>query len=488
MFSNVRKFLSYGETTQGSGPQFSTEVEASFDSPSSSSDALGGRSLNQLLGDTPVDWDAVMSRLEACPRELAKPKFYAENTALCAAIERDAPLSVLRLLLVLSPASAHDVHWHTGSTPLFLAVSRSRSDRDSEVTQLILEAYPPAARRRVFDGFLPLHAARDAGTAKLLLEAFPAAVGWKTGHGCLPLHRVVYGCDSDAEVARILIEEGVSQKLGGSRGGGGVFMKDQTGVTPLEAVFRTFALVFDTIASCPDVGEVQSVSNLSLLSPLARRKWDKLSIVVEAAYQAKARDKNLANDEFKFRILHSVIELGAPDLVIQYALFTNRHQCMEYDELGRSALCVAAARKETPARIIAMLLDPKNGGNLSAAGKIDKFGRLPLHYAIASGRPYDNATKAIIKAAPQALQTRDSITHLYPFMMAAVGKHSDINWVYNFLTEVPDLVQPLAMGIETVNQQVSTNCIVNFLEARPALILLPLAPIAINIIVNVFLQ
>ena len=142
-------------------------------------------------------------------------------------------------------------------------------------------------------------------------------------------------------------------------------------------------------------------------------------------------------------------------------------------------------RGGTSSRTIKMLLNRRNGGHSSAAGKLDMLGRLPLHHAVVSRRQYDNAIKAIIKAAPQALEIKDGITHLYPFMMAAVGKDSDIDLIYRLLAEAPGLMEPLVAQTEKKNQQISTWRMFHYFEAIPMWILLPLVAVTLNIIAEI---
>ena len=477
MLSSLRSFLGYGN-----------EDGSSLSDKALSRNELIGRTYFELFEDHPVDWDAVYSRLEICPSEASIPAYNSGLSPLCAAIERDAPPTVIRLLLTLNPSSTSDVQGHTRLTPLFRAVARTRANQGSEVARLVLDAHPAAARLPIFSGDLPLHAARDAETAKVLLGAFPAAVGKKNRLGCLPIYRATYAGDSNAEVVKTLIEAGVAQRLGGFHGGGGVFVENEKGESPL-------TVIFDTVANGPDANEFRSVSDLLLLSPSAKNTWDKLGAIVVAASLAKARMKNVTAEKFNFKVLNSVIELGAPDQVVHCALNTNHQECMEFNELGQSTLCIAAMRKETPTSIIKMLLEQENGGNIAAC-KMDNFGRLPLHYAVASGRLYDDAMRAIIKAAPQALEIRDGITHLYPFMMAGLEKHCDIDLIYRLVTEAPGLLQPLSTGLsqphaaklDKKEQRISMKRLFSYVEAAPMWILYPLAPVAINMIACFLVQ
>jgi len=71
------------------------------------------------------------------------------------------------------------------------------------------------------------------------------------------------------------------------------------------------------------------------------------------------------------------------------------------------------------------------------------------HYvALEAGKPLDTGIFPMIQAYPQAIEIRDTATHLYPFMMAAVAaaasddddEESTLNTVFQLLLMQPQLV------------------------------------------------
>lgn len=414
-----------------------------------------GATLTQILDVDPVHWDTFQTRITSHPDEAASPCTPTGQTPLCAAIDRDAPLQVIAGILSAHPRAARDlVHAYSRLTPLYLAVARGASP---DVVRLVLNAYPAAASQPVFNGCLPLHASADVETARMLIEAFPRGVGWRNEQGYLPLHRVSYAADSTPDVVELLIAEGRRQNLGGKNGGGGVFMKTAQGITPLSAVCCT-------ITGGIEVDEFRSISDCSLLSRSARIKLGKLTAIVRAASDANATrnttrvwpwtksvgsQADQKESESKFRILHSVIKLNCPSLLISHVLRANPSQCREFDSMGRSALSLAAQRRDATDTIVAALLDPKLGGYPRAAATADRSGRLPLHYAASSRRSFDAAIRAIIEAAPGALEVKDGQSGLYPFMTAAVGNDSDVDLTYNLLRESPWLVSMPSLNNST---------------------------------------
>ena len=73
---------------------------------------------------------------------------------------------------------------------------------------------------------------------------------------------------------------------------------------------------------------------------------------------------------------------------------------------------------------------------------LDREGNLPLHVLIGSGCNYSNKRmKMLIDIEPKALETRDGVRGLYPFMSAASCETKcDLDTVYELLRQTPHLV------------------------------------------------
>lgn len=72
-------------------------------------------------------------------------------------------------------------------------------------------------------------------------------------------------------------------------------------------------------------------------------------------------------------------------------------------------------------------------------GYKDKAGRLPIHVAAVRNLKWEAGTKQIMKVNYKALQVKDKETGMYPFMLAAVGRRSDLDSVYGLLRHSPTL-------------------------------------------------
>uniref|UniRef100_A0A7S2L756 Uncharacterized protein n=1 Tax=Leptocylindrus danicus TaxID=163516 RepID=A0A7S2L756_9STRA len=79
----------------------------------------------------------------------------------------------------------------------------------------------------------------------------------------------------------------------------------------------------------------------------------------------------------------------------------------------------------------------------SSAGIPDANGKLPLTIAIeyfeTNGLSYEVGVKTIADCAPNAIRTRDLVTHLYPFMSATLA--GDTSLTFELLRRYPDVVK-----------------------------------------------
>ena len=60
--------------------------------------------------------------------------------------------------------------------------------------------------------------------------------------------------------------------------------------------------------------------------------------------------------------------------------------------------------------------------NPQAASKPDRYGNLPLHVSLHTGKTWNAGVKEIFEAAPYAIDVRDHKSQQYPFMIAAYKK------------------------------------------------------------------
>jgi hypothetical protein len=159
-----------------------------------------------------------------------------------------------------------------------------------------------------------------------------------------------------------------------------------------------------------------------------------------------------------FRVVHSAIFLGneCPETFLRLALslhpeqasmkmehYTPKdckarklvlpwmtHRLLAYVDVDGLPLHVAAGHRcsmsaETLRRLIAAY--PR------AAKTLNKKKELPLHVALQRGRKWNEGLQDLAEAAPEALTTRDLNHHMYPFMLASVGKTHNLDAAFGLL-------------------------------------------------------
>lgn len=383
------------------------------------------------LTDTAIDWELVASRAREAPQELRHRDAVRNHTALFLAIQRDAPPFVIKTFLQLYPEAARHVQ-RLGLAPLHLSVARGSP---VEVVRYILEAWPEASSKPMSDGCVPLHFVRDIETARILLEVNPRALFITNNASYLPLHRIATAAYASAELLQLLI------------------------VTPGTLSERRHQLNARTVHGMTPLQAVCEMVERDILQgvPVCPLKWDKLVILARAADKCQQHGV-----DFNFCLLHALLRrANLPFRVIRYTIQTHPEQVSKVDNQGRSALCIAASRIETPSQTLGLLL--KDPWMRSMATTVDSLGRCPLHYAAASGRSFDDGLGLIWKAAPLVLTIPDPQTGLYPVLLASLANSIETgetrqNTIFCLLRETPWLIPRTKRFAESRSSVIRAGC------------------------------
>lgn len=171
--------------------------------------------------------------------------------------------------------------------------------------------------------------------------------------------------------------------------------------------------------------------------------WRTYEFFLRLTYHCSYRDPPPGRS--KWRILHSLGSVPSPHHFVRCAIKLYPWQLRERDEDGylplqlaamcqrprgidenqywlpqginKKALYVRCLREDrVHDNTISIFLE----GDRGTASVLDKDMRLPLHWAIETGKQWDEGIQSLVDAAPLALATRDGQRHLYPFMMAAI--------------------------------------------------------------------
>ena len=108
------------------------------------------------------------------------------------------------------------------------------------------------------------------------------------------------------------------------------------------------------------------------------------------------------------------------------------HHCFFLDVYSMQLLALAFLVKEMSDEAVVQLVRAKP----FAARIRDNSGRLPLHWACAKGKSWKGEIQPIVQAFPGALDKRDAVEGLFPFMLAAAGECS-YGTIYKLLRSRP---------------------------------------------------
>ena len=224
----------------------------------------------------------------------------------------------------------------------------------------------------------------------------------KDRYGCLPIQVLISPRGSryeppNLEKFKILLEEGIRNKVGGENGVGGLFdqftyeLGDMDGgytevsTTTLEGLFGT----------ANEEGKF-------------RYSWDAVAAaighIIAGAPILQGAIGNVSSDILSDLIAH--------------------FDCLSIRD-GKGRLPIQAAVEDG--------LRWDDGMNVIVEATATDENCLPIHVAAKYGLKWEDGMKCIIEANQAAMIEKDPMTGLYPFALAAVGEDSDLSSIYELL-------------------------------------------------------
>jgi len=407
--------------------------------------------LHKLVSEERDDtWNNVLARIQSHPVEVMSSGVYGQS-ALHAACVRYPPIEVVNAMLEVNPKAAA-MQNKDGETPLHLA-SYGASE---EVQQALVCAAPECVQLVDKYGDSPLHlVTRSGGTLELLtqiVQASPETISVTNKRGVTPFFLL----------SRTYLE---AESLEALEAEDGDFADDWKKskmflVRSAQHSGREFRLVHEAAhcSACPR----DLLSLLCRLYPYEALEYDEhgktplaLGATAEVMEEPAEWDEN--EDGFREDIDLEDDELLHGDHEIQ----PNNDGNAALQNFGSDNLNVLANEeheqkvenkndKESLPSVLEILVQ----WNPQAASMADKQGRLPLAHALVSGKSWTKGVNNLLMAAPRSLETRDILTHLYPFQLAAVHAR-DIDTIYALVRSLPELV--VATGISVLG---ANDCIV----------------------------
>jgi hypothetical protein len=132
--------------------------------------------------------------------------------------------------------------------------------------------------------------------------------------------------------------------------------------------------------------------------------------------------------------LHICMESLVDKNLLRFAIEKCNSEIFSTNICGRFPLHIACMSRKIPGSIIDTLVTKYP----AATSSFDSDYKLPLHYAICSGRDFNDGLNALVKFNSLALSTKCKQTNLFPFMMAAENQCSSINSIYGLLRADPN--------------------------------------------------
>ena len=354
-----------------------------------------------------------------------------------------------------------------GRTPLHVACDH---DAPAQVVAALLKAYPEASLMVGTSSMNPLHITCSSQHASvevvqvLLQGGLATQTNMRDVDGDTPLHAACR-CGAPIETIRVLLEANPSA----------VNERDHEGLTPLLRLWvRCFVMLGDNA--------LDGIRGTEDLTGELRNTWSKTELLLRGAHlgSISGRVENAQHgnipSHYTFRPMHAVAAVDSPRPVIKMATVLYPKQLEEPDEMGMTPLLIAANAPIFKVRDLSdegfmledriygdsdnesdddmddgergdsgqpSVLDILVGANPRAARISCSLGplagRLPLHVAIASSKPWNEGIKTILSAYPEAISSIDPESGLFPFLQAASTDRPDCGIILELLKKDPSL-------------------------------------------------
>jgi hypothetical protein len=325
-------------------------------------------------------------------------------------------------------------------TPLHVALmNRAPSD----VIDMLLEAHPNALFAQDAEGWTPLHVSilyngrRDDDTTRKIIQ-----LGARTG-GCLhsryvgsPLHLACrHSCSNQVLIELLRVSPNQ------------VRVRNEAGMTPANLLWKSFV----RHKSLEEPSDAQVLLDQLCLLLVANNGSHTLDRhVIPSFGQAVEFQQRFADETDFVRLL-----MRFHPRIIQDPFEFPLHRAAAYYPTYRSLLSASVpgiAATEDPLKHV---LDRLTDKNLSvASASVDKFGRLPIHYAIATGKRTWRLGQldTLIRLHPDGLHRRDPLTGLYPFQLAAMEAEEALPIESSAPTHHECIPNNVIIALETVFQ------------------------------------
>jgi hypothetical protein len=258
--------------------------------------------------------------------------------------------------------------------------------------------------------------------------------------GDTPLHAACR-CGAPIEVIEVLLRAYPAA----------VNVRDFEGLTPLLRLWVRYFVILGA-------DMIENVSSAEDLTGELLEAWHKTELLLRCAHDGsvmRSRQNNPVN------ILHAAAAVDCPRAILKIATKVYPHQLDQRDSQGRTPLMLAAcapiykirdlsdeglsiddvyrgdeSNRNQPedadpddmrhdfdggqASVIEILIQANANSPCHGANIMDPSGRLALHMALESGKPWAKGIRALVGACPESVVIRDGASKLLPFVLAVV--------------------------------------------------------------------
>lgn len=423
-------------------------------------DILKTLPLYRLLRLKPRVWHLAYLRLKSHPEEAiphipSNPfvfRFTGPSYPLHDAIRENAPCYLLREIIRAYPQALFGGdEW--GRTPLLLAMDDERISED--VVRLILleqiqfmqaynyNRYKKEGKKKdyYYDGEAPPCSALTEPVKYVFAAWTSYSRPRETGQLCMDYeeNRASYFNSSLFQYSDSCPQLSPVEKCSGDNA-------YQDGIDGEEQQEGTFASASVEPSVQVSTKVMRFWSLLMLEIQMAQRGYIPPTFLASSAVENSIDmiDDNLHNSvvekERKWQEVHGVVSAGCPAPLVGLAIHLHPNQVREYDEHGNLPLHIAARCPSSPPTLPSSFSTSHHSSSAVSSSVIellvrayptaatipDRNGRYPLHVALANGKTswYRDGIHSLYTAAPYVLHYRDSVTSLYPFMIAAIAEPS----------------------------------------------------------------
>jgi len=282
-----------------------------------------------------------------------------------------------------------------------------------EVVQVVLAAYPSAAKKVDNEGSTPLHFATHYSASASVIEAlqkiYPKANRMQDKYGRTPLYHAVDKC-ANIEVLKLLVNADPALVLKPCLPEGSREVPISRAVALRTPLFVAWAAV---------------ASDRQARTKLSGKKWEKAQLLLEAATLSVVSQNPSVPRPVSLLSSAIKMDLYLPEQVLSMAVRSDPEQLKIMDPgTGQLPLALAAStRHYSPERsqyVIQLLLEAYPEAARARNSTANRQ-RSVLALALASGKQWFEGVEDVFRADPESLHTRDGATGLSPVLLAATA-------------------------------------------------------------------